>query len=222
MDNEISLNVILVSCENKEGLVDNCNHPELPPCGILGVIEQKNPNAVFLSSGGTYQLLKRNRFNVIDFAEYTSAPQMKDGLVKSIDYKIHSSILAQNFIPEDLEFLQNNDLLKIDAVFTNFKRLDTNGISKINTMERLEEYRSRIDLGGPLMCMTSRKGFLNTVLLTDPNDYRSLVDDLNQNDDKCSLSFRIKMLKKSNIILDEYNASINKLFSLLDESLRIE
>ena len=134
----------------QEGLVENRNHPELPPCGILGYIQQKNPNVVFLSSGGTYQLLKRNRFNVIDFEEYTSAPQMKDGLVKSIDYRIHSSILAQDFNPEDLEFLQKNGLLKIDAVFTNFNRLDTNGVSKIDTMERLEEYRNRIDLGGPL------------------------------------------------------------------------
>ena len=221
MGNEISLNVILVSCENKEGLVENRNHPELPPCGILGYIQQKNPNVVFLSSGGTYQLLKRNRFNVIDFEEYTSAPQMKDGLVKSIDYRIHSSILAQDFNPEDLEFLQKNGLLKIDAVFTNFNRLDTTGVSKIDTMERLEEYRNRIDLGGPLMCMSSRKGFLNTILLTDPNDYKALIDDLNKNDDKCSLPFRIKMLKKSSAILDEYNASINKLFTLIDESIKM-
>lgn len=146
---------------------------------------------------------------------------MKDGLVKSIDYRIHSSILAQDFNPEDLEFLQKNGLLKIDAVFTNFNRLDTNGVSKIDTMERLEEYRNRIDLGGPLMCMSSRKGFLNTILLTDPNDYKALIDDLNKNDDKCSLPFRIKMLKKSSAILDEYNASINKLFTLIDESIKM-
>ena len=71
------------------------------------------------------------------------------------------------------------------------------------------------------MCMSSRKGFLNTILLTDPNDYKALIDDLNKNDDKCSLPFRIKMLKKSSAILDEYNASINKLFTLIDESIKM-
>ncbi|MFA6939523.1 MAG: hypothetical protein WCQ54_00855 [Clostridiaceae bacterium] len=221
MNSKIALQVILVSCENKEGLIDNSNHPELPECGVLGLLAQISPNIIFLSSGGTYQLIKRNGFNVIDFEEYTSAPQMKDGLVKSIDYKIHSSILAQDFNPEDLEFLKDNNLLKIDVVFTNFNPLNIDKLSKIDTLECLEKYRNKIDIGGPLMCMTSRKGFLNTLLLTDPRDYICLVNELNENYGKCSLSFRIKMLKKSSILLNQYNANISELFDRIDESLNI-
>ncbi|HFI0596448.1 TPA: hypothetical protein ACGO30_002235, partial [Streptococcus suis] len=158
----LDLNVVVVSCENKEGLVDNGSNPLLPKNGILGYLAENNPEIIFLSSGGTYELLKSRGFTVVDFEEYTCAPQMKDGLVKSIDYKIHSSVLAQDFNKEDMEFLRKNKLLKIDAVITNFNNLDVDSINKIDTFELLEQYRNRIDIGGPLMCMTSRKAFLNT------------------------------------------------------------
>lgn len=77
--------------------MDNGSNPLLPKNGILGYLAENNPKIIFLSSGGTYELLKSRGFTVVDFEEYTCAPQMKDGLVKSIDYKIHSSVLAQDF-----------------------------------------------------------------------------------------------------------------------------
>lgn len=160
----IDLNVVVVSCENKEGLVDNSSSPSLPKNGFLGYLAENNPKIIFLSSGGTYELLKSRGFNVVDFEEYTNAPQMRHGLVKSIDYKIHSSVLAQDFNKEDMEFLSKNKLMKIDAVITNFNNLDIDSINKIDSFDLLEQYRNRIDIGGPLMCMTSRKAFLNDKL----------------------------------------------------------
>lgn len=217
----IDLNVVVVSCENKEGLVDNSSNALLPKNGILGYLAENNPEIIFLSSGGTYELLKSRGFNVVDFEEYTSAPQMKDGLVKSIDYKIHSSVLAQDFNKEDMEFLSKNKLLKIDAVITNFNNLDIDSINKIDTFDLLEQYRNRIDIGGPLMCMTSRKAFLNTLLLTDPNDYEEVIRSMIKKSGKCSLDLRIKMLKKSSSLIMDYTDNISKLYDKVSENLTL-
>ena len=221
MKNLIDVNAVIVSCENKEGLVDNNSNPLLPKNGILGYLAENSPEIVFLSSGGTYKLLKSRGFNVIDFEEYTSSPQMKDGLVKSIDYKIHSSVLAQDFNNEDMEFLSENKLLGIDAVITNFSNLDIDSISEIGTFDLLERYRNRIDIGGPLMCMTSRKAFLNTLLLTDPNDYEDVIKSMLEEGGKCSLRLRIKMLKKSSSLIMNYIDNVSKLYDKISENLTL-
>ena len=53
MKNLIDVNAVIVSCENKEGLVDNNSNPLLPKSGILGYLAENSPEIVFLSSGGT-------------------------------------------------------------------------------------------------------------------------------------------------------------------------
>ncbi|WP_270617677.1 hypothetical protein [Streptococcus salivarius] len=217
----IDLNVVVVSCENKEGLVDNSSNPSLPKNGFLGYLAENNPKIIFLSSGGTYELLKSRGFNVVDFEEYTNAPQMRHGLVKSIDYKIHSSVLAQDFNKEDMEFLSKNKLMKIDAVITNFNNLDIDSINKIDSFDLLEQYRNRIDIGGPLMCMTSRKAFLNTLLLTDPSDYEEVIRSMIEESGKCSLNLRIKMLKKSSRLIKDYTSNISKLYDKVSENMTL-
>lgn len=217
----IDLNVVVVSCENKEGLVDNSSSPSLPKNGFLGYLAENNPKIIFLSSGGTYELLKSRGFNVVDFEEYTNAPQMRHGLVKSIDYKIHSSVLAQDFNKEDMEFLSKNKLMKIDAVITNFNNLDIDSINKIDSFDLLEQYRNRIDIGGPLMCMTSRKAFLNTLLLTDPSDYEEVIRSMIEESGKCSLNLRIKMLKKSSRLIKDYTSNISKLYDKVSENMTL-
>lgn len=158
---------------------------------------------------------------MVDFEEYTNAPQMRHGLVKSIDYKIHSSVLAQDFNKEDMEFLSKNKLMKIDAVITNFNNLDIDSINKIDSFDLLEQYRNRIDIGGPLMCMTSRKAFLNTLLLTDPSDYEEVIRSMIEESGKCSLNLRIKMLKKSSRLIKDYTSNISKLYDKVSENMTL-
>ncbi|MBG1279091.1 hypothetical protein [Lactococcus lactis] len=218
-ENDLQLKTILVSCENKVGLVDNKGCPELPNKGILGYFCELYPQITFLSSGGTLRLIDDAGLNVLEMEDYTHSPQMKDGLLKSIDYKIHGSIMAQDFNVEDIKFLEENNLQKIDAVITNYQKMDFKRVDVIKSFAQLEEYRNRIDIGGPLMCMTARKGFLNTLLLTDPGDYGKVIRRLQENNGRCSLSLRIEMLKKSSLLLKEYSDNIISFYEKISSDL---
>ncbi len=69
VDDLIKLKLVLVSCTNKEGLVSNKRGDSIiegvPENGILGFIAEKNPDVLFISTGGTYRLLKEASLPVI-------------------------------------------------------------------------------------------------------------------------------------------------------------
>ena len=66
IDDFIKLKTILVSCTNKTGLVSNKSSDGsiisgVPENGLLGFIKDKIPEVLFISTGGTYKLLKETR-----------------------------------------------------------------------------------------------------------------------------------------------------------------
>ncbi|HCQ89049.1 MAG TPA: hypothetical protein DIU45_04030 [Clostridium sp.] len=74
VDNFITLNNVIVSCENKIGLVSNIDADGniidgIPSNGILGLISSINQEVKFISSGGTYKLLKSSGLNVTSISE---------------------------------------------------------------------------------------------------------------------------------------------------------
>ena len=76
VDNLIKLNFILVSCTNKDGLVSNKRKDGsiiegLPEKGLLGFIAEKNPDVTFISTGGTYKVIKSAGLNVKEVSELT-------------------------------------------------------------------------------------------------------------------------------------------------------
>ncbi|MEI4623725.1 hypothetical protein KFD70_28270 [Bacillus pfraonensis] len=222
-EESIRLKVVLVSCENKIGLVNNLNNDgneiaELPSDGLLGFMSRINPNVIFISSGGTYRLLKKANLNVISISKYTKHPEMRDGLVTSIDHKVHGGIMAQPFYNEDNLYIKNYGMLNVDAVITNFSPLK---LEKVLTVNEFEGLRNRIDIGGPLMCMTARKAFINTLLLTNPSDYLDVIKELNGNDGLVSLGLRTRLLKEANKMLFEYNQSIDKFYENIDVNILV-
>ena len=71
------------------------------------------------------------------------------------------------------------------------------------------------------MCMTSRKAFLNTLLLTDPSDYEEVIRSMIEESGKCSLNLRIKMLKKSSRLIKDYTSNISKLYDKVSENMTL-
>jgi len=89
---------ILVSVFDKSGL-------EALVRGILGA----NPSAVFYSTGGTgkkiIEILGGGSSNYKPVEEFTGAPEMEGGLVKTLHPKIHAGLLAERGNPAHEEYL---------------------------------------------------------------------------------------------------------------------
>lgn len=213
VDNLVRLQTVLVSCSNKEGLVSNRLKDKslidgVPEKGILGAILDKNPEALLISTGGTYKTIKEAGLPVMEISQYTQYPEMKTGLVKSLHPAIHAGLLAYKYTPADDIFMKQMGLRYIDALIVNFYPLD----EKIKENEKsFEVLRQFIDVGGPTMTHNARKAFISTAAITNPEDYKTLVEELEKNKGAVSISFRLELAKKASKILTEYMLSVDKL-----------
>jgi phosphoribosylaminoimidazolecarboxamide formyltransferase / IMP cyclohydrolase len=212
IDNLIPLNFVLCSCTNKDGLVSNKRSDGsiikgVPDNGLLGFIHSINPSVKFISTGGTYKIIKEADLPVIEVAKYTGYPEMKTGLVKSLHPAIHAGILAHKYTDSDDEFMKEHKLNYFDALIVNFYALDKMADNPDATFEMI---RQSIDIGGPTMAHNARKSFISTAILTDPNDYEKLIDELIANKGAVSLKTRLELSKKASKMITDYMASVDK------------
>jgi phosphoribosylaminoimidazolecarboxamide formyltransferase/IMP cyclohydrolase len=220
IDDLVQLKTILVSCTDKCGLVNNraqdgTTIAGIPPNGLLGYIAHRIPDVLFISTGGTYQLLKKHNLPVIEVSEVTKFPEMETGLVKSLHPAIHAGILAHRYTKSDDLFMKKQEIRYIDALIVNFYALH----EVINdNRASFEIVRQAIDVGGPSMSHNARKAFISTALITDPATYPALIDELEKHNGSVSLKTRLSLVKTASKMINNYLNSVDDYIQRLDIS----
>ncbi|WP_019519694.1 bifunctional phosphoribosylaminoimidazolecarboxamide formyltransferase/IMP cyclohydrolase [Faucicola boevrei] len=150
----------LLSVSDKSGIVDFAK-------GLL------THNFRLLSTGGTYKLLKNNGLDVLEVAEYTGFAEMMDGRVKTLHPKIHGGILGRRGLDDAVMALHGID--RIDMVVVNLypfaQTIAQPDVSKEDAIEN-------IDIGGPTMVRAAAKNHDHVSIVTNPNDYSSILGEL--------------------------------------------
>lgn len=147
----------LVSVSDKTGLVEF-----LRPLAERGL--------EIVSTGGTAQFLKENKFKVIDISQLTNFPEVLDGRVKTLHPYVHMSLLARQDIATHREVLEKFNLQAFDLLVCNLYPFEEAARSGAVGMDLIE----KIDVGGPTMLRAAAKNFASITVLCDPQDY-SLV-----------------------------------------------
>lgn len=156
----------LISVSDKTGIVEFAQ--ALSQCGVT-----------ILSTGGTAKELKNAGVDVIEVSHYTGFPEMLDGRVKTLHPKIHAGILAQRDLPAHMEIMKEMSLPTIELVVVNLYPFSET-IAKVSSS--LEEAIENIDIGGPTMVRAAAKNYKNVAVVTDPEDYHSVLDEIRSND----------------------------------------
>jgi phosphoribosylaminoimidazolecarboxamide formyltransferase/IMP cyclohydrolase len=113
---EIKIQRALLSVSDKTGLID--------------LARQLVANGVhLLSTGGTAKALRDAGFNVTDVSEYTGAPEILDGRVKTLHPKVHGGLLAVRGNPKHESEMDSNGIGKIDLVVMNLYAFEATGKS---------------------------------------------------------------------------------------------
>ena len=121
-----------------------------------------------ISTGGTYNSLKKAGISVRQVSELTGFPEILDGRVKTLHPKVHGGILGRRDIPEHKKEMESNDISAIDVVVVNlYPFVDTVHRDKVSLAEVLEN----IDIGGPTMIRSAAKNFSHVLVVVDPLDY---------------------------------------------------
>src|SRR5207248_8902352 len=129
-----------------------------------------------LSTGGTAKLLREDGVAVCDVSDFTGAPEMLGGRVKTLHPKVHGGLLARRKLASDQAEMKAHGLVPIDLVAVNlypFREAVAKGLP-------YEEVVENIDIGGPSMIRSAAKNAEYVTVLVDPADYATVLAELQQ------------------------------------------
>ena len=209
IDNEIRIKNVLISTSNKEGLDD-----------FVKSLIEINPSIKIYSTGGTYAFIKnllneKSLTNLVAVSSYTKQPEMQGGLVKTLDYKIYLGILSETYNESHQDDIKRLEAISFDMVVVNLYPFKET-IKKESIT--LENARANIDIGGPCMCRASAKNFIRVASVCDPSDYKSIINELKNNDGKLCFETRFNLAKKSFAHTADYDAAISNYLNTIDYS----
>ncbi|MCL0091685.1 bifunctional phosphoribosylaminoimidazolecarboxamide formyltransferase/IMP cyclohydrolase [Dehalococcoidales bacterium] len=154
----------IISVSNKTGITDFAK--ELSQLGFE-----------IFSTGGTKKVLEEAQLPVKSISEITGFPEILDGRVKTLHPAVHGGILAKRNLPEHMTQLAENKIKAIDLVVVNlYPFVDTVSREGVSLDEALEN----IDIGGPTMIRAAAKNFPSVIVVIDPTDYQSVLEQLRQ------------------------------------------
>jgi phosphoribosylaminoimidazolecarboxamide formyltransferase / IMP cyclohydrolase len=176
MTNLVPIGRALISVSDKTGMVDLAR--SLAGHGVE-----------LISTGGSSQSLRNAGLAVRDVSDVTGFPEMMDGRVKTLHPNVHGGLLALRDDDEHLVAMAAHGIEPIDLLISNLYPFEETVACGGSTSDCIEN----IDIGGPAMIRAAAKNHRFVTVVTDPEDYAALLDQLSAHSGATDLGFRQKM-----------------------------
>ena len=186
----------LISVFDKTGIVDFAKSLDLLGWQII-------------STGGTSKKLKEEGIQVQDISDLTKFPECFDGRVKTLHPRVEGGILAIRDNESHQEQMSKLGIEPIDIVVCNlypFKQ------TVLKTGVSHDEIIENIDIGGPTMIRAAAKNYKFVTVITDPEDYSKVIEEL-QEKGETSAATKEMLAAKVFIHTAHYDALIANYFS---------
>lgn len=162
-----------------------------------------------ISTGGTLKHLRDEGVKCTSIEDYTGFPEILEGRVKTLHPKVHGGLLSKRDNEDHTKELVANEIDYIDLVCVNLypfaETLAKEGVSH-------EEVIENIDIGGPSMLRSAAKNYKFVTVVTDKNDYDTVIKELLKDGDT-SLETREKLAYKVFKKTSQYDALIADYFA---------
>ncbi|MBU6468833.1 MAG: bifunctional phosphoribosylaminoimidazolecarboxamide formyltransferase/IMP cyclohydrolase [Betaproteobacteria bacterium] len=191
----------LISVSNKQGAVE-----------LARALHQRQIE--ILSTGGTARLLRDAGIPVIEVSNFTGFPEMLDGRVKTLHPKVHGGILARRDLTSHRDAMTLHGIQPIDLVVVNLYPFKE---TVANPECTLEEAIENIDIGGPAMVRSAAKNHTHVTVLTDPNDYALVLQEMKDQHNEVSSATRFRLAVKAFSHTAEYDGMIANYLSCIEE-----
>ncbi len=178
--------------------------------GLLDLARALNRMGVeIISSGGTAAMLKKGDIPVVEVSDFTGAPEMFGGRVKTLHPKVHGGILYRRGSKEDEKEAKKNKIDPIDLVVVNLYPFEQTVAEKDVTQEKAIE---NIDIGGPALIRAAAKNWQHVAVVVDPEDYAGLIQDMEAHRGEVSEEKRKKLMIKAFERTSHYDWVISRHF----------
>lgn len=182
----------LLSVSDKTGLVDFAR--QLHELGVE-----------LLSTGGTAKTLHTAKIPVIEISDFTGFPEMLDGRVKTLHPKVHGGLLYLRGDASHEQQAKEHGIRPIDLVVVNLYPFVETICKKDVT---LEEAIEQIDIGGPSMIRSAAKNYRSVTVVTNPQDYQAVIQEMNSSDGATSLRLRERLAIRAFSTTSAYDLAI--------------
>ena len=158
-----------------------------------------------VSTGGTARLLRDSGISVKDISELTGFPEMMDGRVKTLHPRVHGGILHVRGNPVHVAAAQQHGIQPIDMVVVNLYAFEK---AAAKPGAHFDELIENIDIGGPSMVRSAAKNFRDVAIVTSPDDYSSISQEMAASGGKLSLATRWRLAQKAFALTAAYDTAI--------------
>ena len=189
---DVKVKTALVSVSNKEGVVDFARR--LAEMGVK-----------IISTGGTGQTLSKAAVEVVSIESVTGFPEMMDGRVKTLHPKIHGGLLGLRDKKSHKAAMAEHGIEPIDLVCVNLYPFEET-IAKPGCT--LEDAIENIDIGGPSMLRSAAKNHKFVTVVTSPDQYGRVIEEMESNGGKVSEELRNDLARVAFGLTASYDAAI--------------
>ena len=158
-----------------------------------------------LSTGGTSAALREAGLPVIDVSEFTGAPELFDGRLKTLHPKVHGGLLQRRDDANHIAQAKANNIPPIDLVVVNLYPFEETVAKPGVTLEQAIE---KIDIGGPSMLRSAAKNHMSVTVIVDPKDYAQVIEEMKENNGNTTKGFREQLAVKVFMRTSQYDAAI--------------
>ena len=158
-----------------------------------------------ISTGGTAELLRKEKIPVREISSFTAFPEVLEGRVKTLHPRVHGGLLYKRGNPKHEAEARECGFEPIDLVVVNLYPFEAT-IAKpdVTLVEAIE----KIDIGGPSLIRSAAKNYESVTVVVDPADYNLVLENLRDNNGETTLKVRERLAIKAFIKSSDYDRAI--------------
>jgi phosphoribosylaminoimidazolecarboxamide formyltransferase / IMP cyclohydrolase len=177
--------------------------------GLEPLVKELHNNGVTIySTGGTQNFIQNLGIGVVPVEELTTYPSILGGRVKTLHPSVFGGILGRRDNETDLEEMKQFEIPVIDLVIVDLYPFQET-VAQTNEEKLIIE---KIDIGGPSMIRAAAKNFRDVTVLASKDDYKELIDILQQQNGETRLDQRRNFAARAFSIVADYDIAINNYF----------
>jgi phosphoribosylaminoimidazolecarboxamide formyltransferase/IMP cyclohydrolase len=143
-----------------------------------------------ISTGGTEAYLKKSGIKTTSITDFTNSPEILGGRVKTLHPKVFGAILAKRDDDKHKKEIALHNLKPLDMVVVNLYPFEETIKKKDVSPDEIIE---QIDIGGVTLLRAAAKNYLWVTVLSDPDSYERIIQEMEENEGGLSLSTRMSL-----------------------------
>lgn len=186
----------LISVYNKEGLD--------------AIVEKLSALKIeIVSTGGTYDYLKKRGFSAVAVEDITGYPSILGGRVKTLHPKVFGGILGRRDLVEDQKDMANYEIPGIDLIIVDLYPFEESVAAGLSHEEIIE----KIDIGGISLIRAAAKNYNDVVIVPSKDSYGKLQEILESGNGYTSKEQRLAFAAEAFNVSSHYDTAIFKYFN---------